>query len=107
MSLDGRRWQVLAEINSDGGLIDAADAARRVCDYCLRRSGASDVALSLMTSTRAVHLVASAGPRGGELSRLQFTMGEGPCLDAYDSGQVVPVADLDDAAVARVQHHRE
>ncbi|WP_345028621.1 GAF domain-containing protein [Kutzneria kofuensis] len=95
MSMDGRRWQVLAAIVGNGGLINAVDTARRVCEYSARRVGASDSAISLMSSTSVVHVVAAIGDHHGVLPDTQFTLGEGPCLDAYRTCEVVAVSDLE------------
>ncbi|QUQ64148.1 GAF and ANTAR domain-containing protein [Kutzneria sp. CA-103260] len=95
MSMDGRRWQVLAAIMGTAGLINAVDTARRVCDYSARRVGAADAAISLMSSSTVVHVVATVGDHDGVLPDTQFALGEGPCLEAYRGCQVVAVADLE------------
>ncbi|MBB5889926.1 hypothetical protein BJ998_001122 [Kutzneria kofuensis] len=42
-----------------------------------------------------VHVVAAIGDHHGVLPDTQFTLGEGPCLDAYRTCEVVAVSDLE------------
>jgi hypothetical protein len=88
-----------------GEAIDGADsplvAADRLCLACvdlLEIDGAS-ISLTYEGSTRGTF--GSSGELSRRLDALQFTFGEGPCLDAVQSGGPVLVADLDDPSEQR------
>ena len=76
---------------------DAAAVADRLCRACvvdlLRVDGAS-ISLTLDATQRGTF--GSSSPLSRHLDELQFTYGEGPCLDAVDQGKPVLVADLAD-----------
>lgn len=86
-----------AAVATGGGLA----AADRLCRACVEFLQVDGAAISV------VHEGASRGTFGAssELSKrldeLQFTLGEGPCLDAVTHRRPVLVADLGDAAEAR------
>ena len=54
-----------------------------------------------MVSRGAVFSVGVCGARVGEVERLQFTLGEGPCLDAVSLSTPVLAADLNDPDIKR------
>lgn len=76
------------------GAGDSLAAANRLCTACVELLHVDGASISL------VHQGATRGTFGssGELSRrlddLQFTFGEGPCLDAVSEGRPVLVAEL-------------
>ncbi len=83
------------------GADSALGAADRLCLACVELLEVDGVSLSLTLdgSNRGTFGASSALSR--RLDALQFTAGEGPCLDAVASGRPVLVADLDDAAERR------
>lgn len=68
----------------------------------LFRSGFDDAGvdgggLSVVTKTGERETLYVSDPVAAEVERLQFTLGEGPCVDATNSGTPVMVADVGDA----------
>jgi hypothetical protein len=61
---------------------------------CLRDTGMDGGGLSVLTSTGGEAVYASDAV-AAEVERLQFTLGEGPCIDATSSGTPVLVDELD------------
>lgn len=81
-----------------GGALGAADRLCHACVELLQVDGAS-VSLSHDGSTQGTF--GSSGDMSRRLDELQFTFGEGPCLDAVRQGTPVLVADLGDPAETR------
>jgi hypothetical protein len=97
-----RPGQLRAEL---GAAIDGADsplvAADQLCLACvdlLEIDGAS-ISLTFEGSTRGTF--GSSGELSRRLDELQFTLGEGPCLDSVRNRGPVLVADLDDPSEQR------
>jgi hypothetical protein len=74
-----------------GGALSAAD---RLCRACVELLGVDGAAVSLMHDGTTVGTFGSSGELSRRLDELQFTYGEGPCLDAVTSGRPVLVSDL-------------
>jgi hypothetical protein len=56
----------------------------RICDTAMRQANADGVALAVLTGSRRVReLVYASDPIAKQLDDLQYTIGEGPCFDAY------------------------
>lgn len=67
----------------------------RLCAACLELlPGVDGASLTLIADPRAHATVSTAGPYGARLSDLQFTLGEGPYVDANNGGRPVLAADL-------------
>lgn len=81
-----------------GGALGAADRLCHACVEFLEVDGAS-VSLTHEGSTRGTF--GSSGTMSRRLDELQFTFGEGPCLDAVRQGKPVLVPDLGDPAEDR------
>jgi len=94
---DGRRtrlWGLVAErAGTRGGPVSAGDA----CEVAAEVGGVDGAWLSMMSDPARRALVHATGRRAAELDELQFTLGEGPCADAFRSGRPVLVADLEAA----------
>lgn len=71
---------------------------QRLCRVATRELSASGVGLSVMSPQGAVTVLAASSPGSEVIEQLQFTMGEGPCLDAYALGRPVLTADLASAS---------
>ncbi len=69
-------------------------SAGHACEVAAAVAGADGGWLSVMSDPARRALVHATGPRAAELEELQFTLGEGPCSDAFRSGSPVLVADL-------------
>src|SRR5258705_2403037 len=67
-----------------------------MCEAAMRLAGADGAALAVLTrSSRTRELIYATDTTARELDELQYTLGEGPCLDAYlyDSPQFYPELD--------------
>lgn len=67
---------------------------QRMCRAAAREIPASGVGVSLISDDGALITAAASGSTSAEVEELQFTMGEGPCLEAYASRLPVLVSDL-------------
>jgi hypothetical protein len=84
-------WGLVAERSpGHGGPVSAGDA----CEVAAVVAGVDGGWLSVMSDSARRALVHATGQRAADLEELQFTLGEGPCLDAFRSGRPVLVADL-------------
>jgi hypothetical protein len=61
---------------------------------CVRALPVSGVGLALMTDEGPAGVIAATDGAALELEQLQFTLGEGPCVDASQSGRPVLQPDL-------------
>lgn len=87
-----------AAMAGPGSPLAAADRLCRACVHLLAVDGAS-VSLTLDGTNRGT--VGASGPASRHLDELQFTFGEGPCLEATGSDSVILVEDLDDRGLGR------
>ncbi|MGY1810625.1 GAF domain-containing protein [Blastococcus sp. SYSU D00669] len=79
---------LLAAGEDDGGLLP------RLTDACARALPGTGVGLVLRSRDGPPATVAVAGPRASLAEELQFTVGEGPCVDAVRTGRLVLQPDL-------------
>jgi GAF domain/ANTAR domain len=87
-----RLWGLIAErAGVEGTPVSAAHA----CAVAVAVSGVDGGWLSVMSDPARRALVHATDERAAELEELQFTLGEGPCADAFGSGNPVLVADLE------------
>jgi GAF domain-containing protein len=70
------------------------DWMHRMCTVAVRELPASGVAVSLMTDDGSSGIAASSDATSEALEELQFTLGEGPCVDAFALRRPVLVPDL-------------
>lgn len=95
MDADERlRAELGAAVSGAGSALAVADRLCQVCVELLPVDGAS-ISLTLDGTNRGTF--GASGTLSRHLDELQFTFGEGPCLDATRSNGPVLVADLDDA----------
>lgn len=72
----------------------------RLCEACVEVLHVSGAGITLMSGHNSGP-VCSSDSRTGVLEDLQFTLGEGPCRDAFDSGEPAVEADLRQVADGR------
>src|ERR1700687_342007 len=89
--------QLLAAV---GGL-RGAGAADRLCEACVVLCGVDAVAISLVFDGTNAGTLGASGPPARMYNELQFTFGEGPCLDSVAHRAPVIVIDLADPAHSR------
>lgn len=82
-----------------GGAAGTADHLQRLCRAAARALPAAGAGVSIMTEAGAHGVAAASDGLSALMEELQFTVGEGPCLDAHASRR--PVLAGDDAAMAR------
>jgi hypothetical protein len=71
-----------------------------LCETVVRLSGVDGAAIALLTrSSRVRDLVYATDATAHKIDELQFTLGEGPCLDAYRDNDPQMLPDLRDPAV--------
>jgi hypothetical protein len=87
-----RLWSLIAE---QAGLQGATVSAAQACTVAVAVAGVDGGWLSVMSDPARRALVHATDRRAAELDELQFTLGEGPCADAFGSGNPVLVADLE------------
>lgn len=85
---------MLTELVGSDHSVSAHDLVGRVCSYAVDRLSLSGCALLLMAGADVVETLAAAGPQSGQISDLQFSLAEGPCLDTHRTGRAVLVPDL-------------
>jgi hypothetical protein len=85
-----------------GGHGGTAGLLRRVCGVAVQALSASGAGVSMMTAQGGGRGVGAASdPGSARLEELQFTLGEGPCMDAYASRRPVLMSDLAAGAMTR------
>jgi GAF domain-containing protein len=86
-----RLLRILAELSS--GWTSEAEPAR-LCELCANISFMSGAGIMLMTGDTQQGSVCSSNPVSALIEELQFTLGEGPCVDAHRNDRPVVEADL-------------
>ena len=87
-----------ALLNIARTLRDDRALADRICQACVAGLGVDGAAISLMTASNLRETLYASDSTVDLLEDLQFSLGEGPCVDAALSGRPVLVADLRDPA---------
>jgi hypothetical protein len=70
---------------------------QRLCRAAVRALPSTGAAVSIMSLAGGLSTVAASDAQHEVIEDLQFTLGEGPCIDACASGRPVMVADLSGA----------
>jgi GAF domain len=81
--------------------IGVAGALRRLCSAAGRALSASGVGVTVMAEDGARGVAAVSEPAYEAIEELQFSLGEGPCLDAFATRRPVLVPDLAREAMQR------
>lgn len=93
-----RRRRILAALDA-GGRVDLTVA--RLCEVSMVVTGMTGAGIMLMSGDLPLGSLATTGPVSMLIEDLQYTLGEGPCVDAFRLGRPVLEPDLADPAVAR------
>ena len=83
------------------GAPDPLSAADRLCRACVTLLDVDGASISLIDGVEMRGTFGSSSVLSRTLDELQFTFGEGPCVDAVVHGRPVLVDDLDDAGEQR------
>jgi hypothetical protein len=86
-----RLWRLVAD---RAGQRTATGWAGVVCQVVAEQVGVDAASIAVRSASRTEELVAVSGPWARRLEELQYTAGEGPGVEAYDSGVAVLVPDL-------------
>lgn len=73
---------------------DVIDTMDTLVDAATRFTAAVDAGIVLADGEGALHVMASTSERAAEIEEEQLGAHEGPCLEAFHSGAVVELADL-------------
>jgi hypothetical protein len=92
---------VVSASESVGARDSVADLLRRVCGAAMVALPASGAGVSAMTGDGSLGFAAASDVPSQQLEDLQFTLAEGPCIDAYTTRRPVLMPDLTDAANRR------
>ncbi|XVS61013.1 GAF and ANTAR domain-containing protein [Actinosynnema sp. CA-299493] len=94
--LDGQRRDRLARMVAEHVAAPGMPGlARALCAVCVRTlTGVEAAAMTLRSGGRAQELLAASTPWAAALEEFQYTVGEGPGVEAFDTGGPVLVADL-------------
>jgi hypothetical protein len=80
---------------------DPLEALRVVCRSTAEALSVDGAAISAIASTQHRETLCASDRVADGLEELQFTLGEGPCFEAFDAGVPVLVPDLDIASGSR------
>jgi hypothetical protein len=74
---------------------------QRLCAAATRTLGVSGVGVTLMAEDGVRGLATASDPATERLEEVQFVLGEGPCIDAFEARRPVLMPDLTDRALSR------
>lgn len=72
--------------------------AEQICQACLRGLDIDGAAISLFTASALRQTLYASDGTADLLEELQFSLGEGPCMEAAATGRPVLIPDIDDIA---------
>ena len=94
---DERRSRILAELSRGTGHLTAA----RLCEVSSAVTGVSGAGIMMMSNDLPLGSLCTSNAVSAAIEDLQYTLGEGPCVDAYRLDRPVLEPDLADPATAR------
>ena len=94
----GRRRHILAELATDS---ERDVTAVALCGVCRDVTGMSGAGIMLMSGELPLGSIGTTGAVSALIEDLQYTLGEGPCVDAYHLGRPVLEPDLADPVTPR------
>src|SRR5690242_21236697 len=77
---------------------EQAAQPQQICALCVQMLGITGAGIAMVTSHGHRGVVCATDDRAHLIEDLQLTLGEGPCVDAVQSGAPVLVPDLADSA---------
>jgi GAF domain-containing protein len=84
------RWvQLLAE-----AAMERATQPQQICRLCVEVLSVTGAGISMVTETGNRGIVCATDDIAAQIEALQFTLGEGPCIDAVAAGSPVLIGDL-------------
>jgi GAF domain-containing protein len=95
---DDRLLRVLSRLHSGGG---REPVTNRLCVVCAEMTAMSGAGIMLIADDRPQGSVCTTDAVSALIEELQFTLGEGPCIDAHRQHRAVGEPDLADPAATR------
>ena len=92
-----RLRRIVAELSDSPG----PWAAARLCEACPRIAGVEGAGVMLMSGDIPSGSLCTSNDVSQLIEELQYTLGEGPCVDAYQKDMVVSEPDLADPETVR------
>jgi GAF domain-containing protein len=92
-----RRLELLGLIVDPSGELET----QRLCDVCAEVTGMTGAGIMLMSGDIRRGSVCTTGAVSSLIEQLQYDLGEGPCVDAYNSDRPVSEPDLANPTTAR------
>jgi hypothetical protein len=92
-----RRLELLAHVVAPGGQFET----KRLCDVSADVTGVAGAGIMLMSGDVPRGSVCTTNPVSALIEQLQYSLGEGPCVDAYKQDRPVLEPDLGDPATPR------
>lgn len=96
---DPASWDRHASDAATGPADGPADGPLRICRQCVRTLAVDGAGIAMVTATGNRGVVCSTNEAAARIEDLQFTLGEGPCVDAVNEGGPVLLPDLEDVDV--------
>jgi hypothetical protein len=93
-----RLLRILANLSSE---MTTEPEPARLCEVCAEVSGMTGAGIMLMTGDTQHGSVCSSNAVSALIEELQYTLGEGPCVDAHQEERPVLESDLADPATPR------
>jgi GAF domain-containing protein len=91
---DGDRWsRLLAQAATE-----RAQQPQRICHLCVSILGMTGAGIGVVTESGNRGSVCTTDEVSARIEELQFTLGEGPCIDAVRTGMPVLIADLSEGS---------
>jgi ANTAR domain len=94
---DDRLIRILTRLAAD----DGSGAARQLCAVCAEITETSGAGIMLLTGDRPQGSVCTTDGVSTRIEELQYTLGEGPCIDAHRHHSPVAEPDLAHPATSR------
>lgn len=87
---DQERWRAIFAAASG----PAVKAPEKICEVCVQLLGITGAGISMVNGAGLRSMICATDAVSERIEDLQFTLGEGPCVDAVKFGSPVLVADL-------------
>ena len=98
-----RRERILGQLEGAAGIGSAAPASWNLCRVCRDVTGMTGAGIMLMSGDVPRGSLCSTNDVSALIEQLQYTLGEGPCVDAYHQAQPIAEPDLANAETPRWQ----
>ena len=95
----GERLERILAVLAAGG--EGEGSARRLCETATAVLGVDGTGVMLMSGDVAYGSLCTTNEVSALIEELQYSLGEGPCVDAYNHDRVVAEPDLADPAALR------